>query len=106
MTASSPAQALSFPRPKPAGAAAWYSRHFIAVTRTDTVKQDGDMGTVRIDYTFGGPVAPGIESDTESNKPPVRIRGPLLARCLRPQTATGRADVGPAKSDQMLRKRT
>ena len=28
----------------------------IAVTRTDTIKQDVDMGTVRINYTFGGPV--------------------------------------------------
>jgi len=28
----------------------------IAVTRTDTIKQDVDMGTVRINYTFGGPI--------------------------------------------------
>jgi outer membrane immunogenic protein len=28
----------------------------IAVTRTDTIKQDVDMATVRINYTFGGPV--------------------------------------------------
>jgi outer membrane immunogenic protein len=28
----------------------------IAVTRTDTIRQDVDMGTVRINYTFGGPV--------------------------------------------------
>jgi outer membrane immunogenic protein len=28
----------------------------IAVTRTDTIKQDVDMGTFRINYTFGGPV--------------------------------------------------
>ena len=26
------------------------------VTRTDSIKQDVDMGTVRINYTFGGPV--------------------------------------------------
>jgi outer membrane immunogenic protein len=26
------------------------------VTRTDTIKQDVDIGTVRINYTFGGPV--------------------------------------------------
>src|ERR1700742_5186775 len=29
---------------------------FTAVGRTDTIKQDVDMGTVRINYTFGGPV--------------------------------------------------
>src|ERR1700761_4531438 len=29
---------------------------FTAVGRTDTIKQDIDMGTVRINYTFGGPV--------------------------------------------------
>jgi outer membrane immunogenic protein len=28
----------------------------LAVNRTDTIKQDVDMGTVRINYTFGGPV--------------------------------------------------
>jgi outer membrane immunogenic protein len=28
----------------------------IAVTRTDTIKEDVDMGTVRVNYTFGGPV--------------------------------------------------
>jgi outer membrane immunogenic protein len=28
----------------------------IAVTRTDTIRQNVDMGTVRINYTFGGPV--------------------------------------------------
>ena len=28
----------------------------IGFTRTDSIKQDVDMGTVRIDYTFGGPV--------------------------------------------------
>jgi outer membrane immunogenic protein len=28
----------------------------IAVGRTDNIKQDIDMGTVRINYTFGGPV--------------------------------------------------
>jgi outer membrane immunogenic protein len=28
----------------------------IAVTRTDTIKQNVDIGTVRINYTFGGPV--------------------------------------------------
>jgi len=28
----------------------------IAVTRTDTIKQDIDMGTVRVNYTFGGPI--------------------------------------------------
>ena len=27
-----------------------------AVTRTDNIKQDVDMGTVRVNYTFGGPV--------------------------------------------------
>jgi outer membrane immunogenic protein len=27
-----------------------------SVTRTDSIKQDVDMGTVRINYTFGGPV--------------------------------------------------
>ena len=27
-----------------------------AVTRTDSIKQDVDMGSVRINYTFGGPV--------------------------------------------------
>src|SRR5246127_353265 len=27
-----------------------------AVTRTDSIKQDVDMGTVRLNYTFGGPV--------------------------------------------------
>ena len=27
-----------------------------ALTRTDSIKQDVDMGTVRINYTFGGPV--------------------------------------------------
>jgi outer membrane immunogenic protein len=26
----------------------------IAVTRSDNIKQDVDMGTVRIDYRFGG----------------------------------------------------
>ena len=25
-------------------------------TRTDSIKQDVDMGTVRVNYTFGGPV--------------------------------------------------
>jgi outer membrane immunogenic protein len=30
----------------------------IAVTRSDTVKQDVDMGTVRLNYTFGGPMIP------------------------------------------------
>jgi outer membrane immunogenic protein len=29
---------------------------FTAVGRTDTIKQDVDMATVRINYTFGGPV--------------------------------------------------
>ena len=28
----------------------------IAVTRTDSIRQDVDMGTVRVNYTFGGPV--------------------------------------------------
>lgn len=28
----------------------------IAVTRTDTISQSVDMGTVRVNYTFGGPV--------------------------------------------------
>jgi outer membrane immunogenic protein len=27
-----------------------------ALTRTDSIKQDVDMGTVRVNYTFGGPV--------------------------------------------------
>jgi outer membrane immunogenic protein len=27
-----------------------------AFTRTDSIKQDVDIGTVRINYTFGGPV--------------------------------------------------
>jgi len=29
----------------------------IAVGRTDTIKQDVDIGTVRLNYRFGGPVA-------------------------------------------------
>jgi outer membrane immunogenic protein len=29
----------------------------LANTRTDNIKQDVDMGTVRLNYTFGGPVA-------------------------------------------------
>jgi outer membrane immunogenic protein len=33
-----------------------FSVSAIAVTRTDTIKQNVDMGTVRINYTFGGPV--------------------------------------------------
>ncbi|OKO68782.1 membrane protein [Bradyrhizobium sp. NAS80.1] len=28
----------------------------IFVTRTDSIKQDVDMGTVRVNYTFGGPI--------------------------------------------------
>jgi outer membrane immunogenic protein len=28
----------------------------IAVTRTDNIRQDVDMGTVRVSYRFGGPV--------------------------------------------------
>jgi len=27
----------------------------IAVTRTDNIRQDVDMGTVRVNYRFGGP---------------------------------------------------
>ena len=30
----------------------------IAVTRSDNIRQDVDMGTVRINYRFGGPVVP------------------------------------------------
>jgi outer membrane immunogenic protein len=29
---------------------------FVALARTDSIKQDVDMGTVRVNYTFGGPV--------------------------------------------------
>jgi outer membrane immunogenic protein len=29
----------------------------IGFTRTDNIKQDVDMGTVRVNYTFGGPIA-------------------------------------------------
>lgn len=28
----------------------------IAVTRSDNIRQDVDMGTVRVSYRFGGPV--------------------------------------------------
>jgi outer membrane immunogenic protein len=28
----------------------------IAVTRSDNIRQDVDMGTVRVNYRFGGPV--------------------------------------------------
>jgi hypothetical protein len=28
----------------------------IAVTRSDTIRQDVDMGTVRLNYRFGGPI--------------------------------------------------
>jgi hypothetical protein len=47
------------------------------VTRTDTVKQDGDMGTVRIDYTFGGPVVARYAIQ-KAVSPGVRIRGLCL----------------------------
>jgi outer membrane immunogenic protein len=28
----------------------------IAVTRSDNIRQDVDMGTVRLNYRFGGPI--------------------------------------------------
>jgi len=28
----------------------------VGTSRTDNIKQDVDMGTVRVNYTFGGPI--------------------------------------------------
>ena len=78
-----------------------FPANFIAVTRTDTIKQDVDMGTVRINYTFGGPVVAQLLIDGLNNsKAPDENPGLLHARALRPQPARGRAGVGPAKSGQ------
>jgi hypothetical protein len=35
---------------------------------TDSIKQDVDMGAVRVKYTFGGPSSPNIEARSARNR--------------------------------------